>query len=524
LNGAENLLQTLVQSGVEVCFANPGTSEMQLVSAIGNSTDMRAILCLFEGVAAGAADGYGRMKGKPALTLLHLSSGFANSMANQHNAKRAHVPLVNMVGDHASYHLQYDSPLTADVGAHARLVSAWVRVAESADDLALAGAQAVQASLQGSGKIATFIAPANYAWEPASTPVSPLQRPERWQVSQETIAATLALLGNGKKTALFLGGHALLEDSLQAAGKIAAACGTRLLCETFPIRLQRGAGRVKVERLPYFSEQAVAELQELEQLILVGAKAPVAFFAYPGKPGWLAPDHCTIHTLADVDQDLCPALHALVQGLGADTAPVVVAEAPSMPAPSGTLTPMAIGQSLCALVPRQAIISDEAVTCGMALFPLTETARAHDWLCLTGGAIGQGLPLALGAAIACPQRKVIALQADGSALYTLQALWTMAREQTDVTVVILNNRSYAILNVELARVQVGVGAGPPSAKTLSMLSLSQPAIDWVELSTGMGVPATRANSAEEFHAQFAAAMNSRGPRLIDAMITQHLPG
>jgi len=528
MNGAESLLHTLVQSGVEVCFANPGTSEMQLVAAIGNSTDMRAILCLFEGVAAGAADGYGRMKGKPALTLLHLSSGFANSMANQHNAMRAHVPVVNMVGDHASYHLQYDSPLTADVAAHARLPSAWVRVAQSANDLALAGAQAVHAAMQGSGKIATFIAPANHAWDAASEAVPPLPRPAREQVSREIIDETLALLRNGKNTALFLGGHALGEESLLAAGRIAAACGVRLLCETFPARLQRGAGRVKVERVAYFSEQAVAQLQSVEQLILVGAKAPVAFFAYPGKPSWLAPDQCTIHTLADVDQDIGPALRALAQALGAAATPVLTAEAPATPAPSGALTPMAIGQSLRTLMPEQAIVSDEAVTCGMALFPLTENAPAHDWLTLTGGAIGQGLPLALGAAIACPQRKVIALQADGSALYTLQALWTMAREQADVTVVLLNNRSYAILNVELARVQVapgvGVGAGPPNAKTLSMLSLSQPDINWVELSTGMGVAATRASSAEEFHEQFAAAMNSKGPRLIEAMVVQQMPG
>ncbi len=530
MNGAENLLQTLVQCGVDVCFANPGTSEMQLVSAIGKNTRMRAVLCLFEGVVSGAADGYGRMKDKPALTLLHLSSGFANSMANQHNAMRAHVPLVNMVGDHASYHLKYDSPLTADVAAHARLCSAWVRVAESANDLALAGAQAVQASMQGGGKIATFIAPANFAWETASEAVPPLPRLERERAGRGIIDETLALLRNGKRTALFLGGHALREESLLASGRIAAACGVRLLCETFPTRLQRGAGRVKVERLAYFSEQAVAQLQDLEQLILVGARAPVAFFAYPGKPGWLVPDHCAIHTLAEVDQDICPALQAVVESLAIEAEPPLAPEGSSEPAPDGALTPMAIGQSLRVLIPDQAIVSDESVTCGMVLFPLTDNARPHDWLTLTGGAIGQGLPLALGAAIACPQRKVIALQADGSALYTLQALWTMAREQADVTVVVLNNRSYAILKFELARVQVGVQVGvqagveSPNAKTLSMFSLGQPDINWVELATGLGVAATQATSAEEFHAQFADAMASKGPRLIEAMVVQQMPG
>jgi acetolactate synthase-1/2/3 large subunit len=377
----------------------------------------------------------------------------------------------------------------------------------------------VQASLQGSGKIATFIAPANHAWDAATQPVPPLPRPAREQVGPEIIEGISALLRNGKSTALFLGGHALREESLLAAGRISATCGVRLLCETFPARLQRGAGRVKVERLAYFPEQAVAQLQGLEQLILVGARAPVAFFAYPGKPGWLTPEHCALHTLADVDQDIGTALHALAQAVGADTEPVLTAKAPSLPVPGGPLTPVAMGQSLCALLPDQAVVSDEAVTCGMALFPLTENARAHDWLTLTGGAIGQGLPLALGAAIACPKRKVIALQADGSAMYTLQALWTMAREHADVTVVLLNNRSYAILNIELAR----VGAGRPTPKTQSLFSMSQPDIDWVEIATGMGVAATRASSAEEFHAQFAAAMSSAGPRLIEAVVIQQMP-
>jgi acetolactate synthase-1/2/3 large subunit len=520
MNGAERLLETLVESGVELCFANPGTSEMQLVSAIGNSEKMRAVLCLFEGVVSGAADGYARMSDKPALTLLHLGSGFSNSMANQHNAKRAHVPLVNIVGDHATYHLQYDSPLTSDVPAHARICSDWTRVSESADDLAASGAQAVQASMKGWGKIATLVAPANHAWEESTqaAPALPLSKPEK--VSATSIAEVAGALSTGKTTALFLGGRALREECLYAAGRIARVSGARILCETFPARVQRGSGRVPVERLPYFAEQAMEHLSGFEQLILVGASAPVSFFAYPGKQSWLTPDNCEVIDLAGVDQDVLSALKDVATAIGATeqavTAPPVPAEQAS---PTGILTPLAIAQSLSQLLPENAIVSDEAATCGLPMFPATENAPPHDWLAITGGAIGQGLPLSLGAAIACPDRKVIALQADGSAMYTVQALWSMARENTDVTVVIMNNRSYAILNIELAR----VGAGQPTPKTLSMLDLSRPDINWVDIAQGMGVPATKATSAEEFHQQFADAMKTRGPQLIEAMVIQEMP-
>jgi len=519
MNGAENLLQTLVAAGVEVCFANPGTSEMHLVAAIGKTEAMRPVLCLFEGVASGAADGYARMADKPALTLLHVGSGFANSMANQHNARRAHVPLVNMVGDHADYHLQYDAPLTSDVPGHAGLVSDLVRVSESPDDLAQAGADAVQASLHGAGRVATFIAPANHAWEEAVEAASPREPAGLESVDEKTLEVVAEALRNGKRTLLFLGGRALREETLAAAGRIAASTGARLRCEVFPARLQRGAGRVPVERLPYFAEKAIEVLADVEQLVLVGAPAPVAFFAYPGKPSWLAPEDCEILTLATVDQDAAAALAAVARRLGASAAPPLSERAPEQPAPTGELSPVAIGQSLTRLLPDDAIVVDEAATCGLGIFPTTARAARHDWLTLTGGAIGDGMPMALGAAIACPDRKVVALQADGSAMYTLQALWSMARERSDVVVVIMNNRSYAILNIELAR----VGAGQPTPKTLSMLDLSRPDLDFVALAKGMGVPATRATTAEEFDAQLSEALSQPGPRLIEAMVVQHMP-
>ena len=519
MNGAERLLETLVDSGVEICFANPGTSEMQLVSAIGNNDDMRAVLCLFEGVVSGAADGYARMTDKPAITLLHVGSGFSNSMANLHNAKRAHVPLVNIVGDHATYHMQYDAPLTSDVPGHARLCSEWVGVSESADDLAVCGAKAVQISMQGWGKVTTLVAPANHAWEESTNRTPALEVPKMEVVSSDVIAEISAALSNGKTTALFLGGRALREESLTAAGLIAKATGARILCETFPARLQRGAGRVPVERLPYFSEQAAEVLSGFEQLVRVGAAAPVSFFAYPGKDSILTPDSCEIFKLAEVDQDTATALQAVAMKLGANVPAETTRAAVEAPPPAGTLTPLAIAQSLAQLMPDHAIVSDEAATCGFPMFPTTVNAPPHEWMTITGGAIGQGLPLSLGAALACPDQKVIALQADGSAMYTVQALWSMARENTDVTVVIMNNRSYAILNIELAR----VGAGQPTPKTLSMFDLSRPDINWVEISHGMGVPATRATTAEEFHQQFAEAIAGKGPRLIEAMVVQQMP-
>ncbi len=373
--------------------------------------------------------------------------------------------------------------------------------------------------MQGWGNIATVVAPANHAWETSLEKAQTYANEDMQAVSDATVSTTASLLSNNKKSALLLGGRALREDSLAAAGLIARATGAQLLCETFPARLQRGCGRVPVERLPYFAEQAAAILAGFEQLILVGAAAPVSFFAYPGKDSVLTAKECEIVTLADVHQNTVTALAAVANRLAADVPAETAGAAPESPPPGGELTPLAIAQCLAQLMPENAIISDEAATCGLPMFPATVNAPAHEWLTITGGAIGQGLPLSLGAALACPDQKVIALQADGSAMYTIQALWSMARENTDVTIVLMNNHSYAILNIELAR----VGAGQPTAKTLSMLDLSHPDINWVEISTGLGVPATRAHTADEFYRQFRDAMKKRGPRLIEAIVVQQMP-
>lgn len=514
MNGAEALIDTLYEAGVEVCFANPGTSEMQLVAAIDRHPTMRAILGLFEGVVTGAADGYGRMADRPAATLLHLGPGLANGLANLHNARRARSPIVNIVGDHATYHLNYDAPLTSDIAGVARPMSDWLAASASPDDLAAQGANAVAAALDYPGKVATLIAPANHAWETATArakPVSPRPAPK---AAAAAIAAAAEALKSGKPAALFLGGMALREAALHEAGRIAAATGARLLCETFPARLQRGAGRVSVERLPYFGEMAAEVLKDIRELIFVGARPPVAFFAYPEKPGWLSPSEARLTTLADPREDATAALAALADRLKApaEHGRAQVPFAPS--APDGKLDPAGIGAALAALMPEHAIVSDEAATAGLALFPMTMGAPRHDWMTLTGGSIGQGLPLGIGAAVARPDRKVICLQADGSAMYTVQALWTMAREDLDVTTIIVNNGSYAILTIELAR----VGAGEAGAKARSLLDLTNPAIDWTAIAKGMGVPAERATTSEGFHAALKAALAVKGPRLVEAVI------
>ena len=513
MNGAESLVATLVASGVEVCFTNPGTSEMHFVAALDKVEGMRAILGLFEGAVTGMADGYGRMKEKPAATLLHLGPGLANGLANLHNARRAATPIVNIVGDHATYHAQFDAPLTSDITGFARPVSAWVHTSMSAKTIASDGARAVQAARAAPGQIATLILPADTAWLEADRAAPPLPVAEPAPVSDAAIDAAAQLLRNGKKTAILMRGAALKPAGLEAAGRIKAKSNARLLCDTFAPRLARGAGRVAIERIPYFAEQMVEFLQSVEQIILVGAKPPVSFFAYPGKPSWCLPEGCRILYLAQPHEDGLGALEALAETIQAPRAAETVKLArPEMP--SGKLNSYAAGQAIGFYLPDNAIVSDEAATAGIGPQVYTASAAPHDWLTLTGGSIGQGVPLGTGAAVACPDRKVVCLQGDGGGMYTLQALWTQAREKLDVTTVIFANHSYAILNIELMR----VGAENPGPKALSLFDLRNPELDWVKLATGMGVEASRATTAEEFADQFATAMKTRGPRLIEAVI------
>jgi acetolactate synthase I/II/III large subunit len=511
MNGAESLLQTLIDCDVEVCFANPGTSEMQLVAAIDKIPGMRPILGLFEGVVTGAADGYGRMADKPAATLLHLGSGFSNGMANLHNAKRAFTPIVNLVGDHATYHLPLDAPLTSDVPGHTALTSDWNRVSQSAQAMAKDGAEAVVAAMQ--GQSANLIVPADHAWTEGGEPVKPLPIPAPEKVSTEVIAEAAQALRSGENCCLFLGGKALREAGLKAVERIAAATGARLISEVFPARIQRGRGRPTIERLPYLGEFAADTIKDVKHLVVIGTKPPVSFFAYPDKPGQLWSEDTSICQLADQQQDQIAALEALADYL--DAAPVDAKEDVALPEiPEGPMTAETVGAVIANLMPENSIVSDEANTSGIFSYGYYDAAAPHDWLTLTGGAIGQGLPVAVGAAVACPDRKVINLQADGSAMYTNQSLWTMARENLDVCVVIFNNSSYAILNLELMR----VGVENPGERARSMLDLSNPGLEWVKIAEGMGVKATQATSTEEFKAQFEEAMTTAGPRLIEVVL------
>ena len=518
MNGAESLLQALTDQGVEVCFTNPGTSEMHFVAALDRQDRMRSILGLFEGVVTGAADGYGRMAGKPACTLLHLGPGLANGLANLHNARRAHTPIVNIVGEHATYHRDFDAPLTSDIHGFAAPVSSWIETISDAADSPRAAAAAVAASRAYPGSIATLIAPADCAWNDASA-AGPVNLPAvagPAAFDAEAVDAAARAVRAGKRVALLLNNGAVTEAALANAGRVASAGAVQLFGDTFIARVPRGAGRVDLPRLPYFAEQALEALAGFDLLVTVGTAPPVAFFAYPGVASELTPTGTEVLRLADAAGDAAGALAALADALGVAGAEAPVmsrSDAASAAAPQGALNPESIAASVARLMPDNAIVVNEAATSGFAIPPLTAGAAPHDWLDLTGGAIGMGIPAATGAAVACPDRKVIGLQADGSAMYTVQGLWTQARENLDVTTIIFNNRKYAILQVEFMR----VGANP-GRKAMDMLDLSRPDLNFTELASGMGVHAARATTAEAFHSALQEALATPGPALIEAML------
>ncbi len=516
MNGAQSLIRTLVNCGVDVCFTNPGTSEMHFVAALDDVPEMRGILGLFEGVVTGAADGYARVSGRPAATLLHLGPGLANGWANLHNARRAFTPLVNIVGDHALPHKQLDAPLESDIEAIARAVSGWVRTSTASDQLALDAADAVTAAREGRGQIATLILPADVSWSEARGPAEPTAPAPAGAPLADRIETVAAALADGQPAGLLVGGRVVRdEEGLVAAARAAAGSGAKLLCETFPAVLARGAGLPAVERLGYLAEFAEMQLAGLRHLVVVDTKEPVSFFAYPGKASVLVPDGCQVHHIAEGDVDPVAALSALADALGAP-ADVARQEAVRPDAPTGDLTAQTMAEALGHLLPEGAIVSDEGNTAGLFVSGATAGCPPHTWLTLTGGSIGQGMPVATGAAVAAGAegRKVVNLQADGSALYTIQSLWTQARENLDVTTVILNNQSYAVLNLELSR----VGAGEPGPAALSMLDLTNPVTDFCAVAQGFGVPAERATDAESFTAALEKALATPGPALVEAIL------
>ncbi|MFO1118173.1 MAG: acetolactate synthase large subunit [Beijerinckiaceae bacterium] len=521
-NGAQALMQTLVNAGVEVCFTNPGTSEMHFVAALDSTPGMRAVLCLFEGVATGAADGYARMAGKPAATLLHLGCGLGNGLANLHNARKGKVPVVNIVGDHATYHVQYDAQLQSDIETVARNVSpGFVRASKSTADLCRDAIDAVEAANGPPGQVATLILPADVSWGDGATPepAATLQRPPA--ADDAAVEAIAAAIRSGGRTAILLGGAALREASLQTAARIAAHSGVKLYAETFPTRMERGAGVPGIERLAYLAEMASLQLKNCDRLILVDCKAPVSFFAYPGKKSYLAPEDCVVQELSSPAQDAGASLRKLAMALGADNVAPAPAPASRPAAPRGKkLTAEKVCKAVGHLLPENAILVDEAITSGLMLSKYTAGAPRHDLLTLTGGAIGQGLPNAVGAAIACPDRPVLALIGDGSSMYTIQSLWTMAREKLNVTTVVFNNASYSVLNVELER----VGAEKIGDKARAQLDLSKPVLNFTQIAEGLGVAAVRATDPEAFTRALERALASRGPHLIEAVVPPTLAG
>ena len=520
-NGAEALVRTLVNSGVEVCFTNPGTSEMHFVAALDSAPQMRAVLCLFEGVATGAADGYARMAGKPAATLLHLGCGLGNGLANLHNARKAKTPVVNIVGDHATYHVPFDAQLQSDIETVARNVSpGFVRTSQRTADLARDAVDAISAALGPPGSVATLILPADVSWGEGGAPETAPPRAKPPAADDESIDAVAQAIRTGGRVALLLGGTALGDEAQIVAARLAAQSGVKLFAETFPARMARGAGLPAIERVAYLAEMATLQLRDFDTLALVDAKPPVSFFAYPGKPSSLTADTTKALTLSAPGQDAFASLRKLAVALGADNArPALVS--PARPgAPRGKLTAEKVCKAVGHYLPDDAILIDEAVSSGLMLPKFTARSPRHDLVTLTGGAIGQALPSAVGAAIACPDRPVVALVGDGSAMYTIQALWTMAREKLNVTAVVFNNAAYAVLKVELER----VGAQQIGPKARAQLDIGSPEMDFSKMAAGMGVDAVRCDTAEGFNQAFARALASPGPHLIEAVAPPTLSG
>ena len=516
MNGADILCDTLLGNGVDLCFANPGTSEMHFVAALDRRPDMRCVLGLFEGVVTAAADGYGRMADKPAATLLHTGPGLANGLANLHNAHRARTPMVNIVGDHAAYHLPFDAPLTTDIESFARPVSAWLRRVTGPDDVGPAAEAAILASRTAPG-VATLILPADAAWGEATcgSRLNVMIPPRSAVPEARILDAVEALRRAGPRAGLLLGGSATRAGALESAGRIAAATGAKLFGEVFIARIEAGQGRVPVQRIPYPVDAALAVLAEIDVLVLVGAPEPVAFFAYPNKPSRLLPAESRALLLGAPHEALGDALAAVADRLGAKARFEVPSVSVLDRMPEGDLTDAAISRSVAMLLPEDAIVIDEGLTSGRDIFNLLKSAPRHDYLMLTGGAIGFGPGVAAGAAIASLGRKVLALQADGSGLYTLQGLWTQAREKLDVVTVIYANRAYAILQQEMRN----VGVKDFGVNARRMMQLDDPALDWVALANGMGVEGASVESAEGFHAVLDYALNRPGPFLIEAVMT-----
>lgn len=516
MNGAESLVNTLVDEGVDICFANPGTSEMHFLAALENPR-MRSVLCLYEGVATGAADGWYRMRRAPAATLLHLGPGLANGLSNIHNAKRAGSGMVNIIGEHATAHLKYDAPLASDIEGLARPLSHWVRRTISSNTLAGDAVAAVEQASDRPGKIATLILPGDTSWGEVTVPAGSFARsgvPVAGVPDAAAVERIAAILRSGEPTFIILAGNACFGPALEWAGKVAAKTGARIGTQFFTARIERGAGRVPLERLPYAVPQAVEFLKAFKHIVTVETGEPVAFFSYPGKPSLLKQPDCQVHCLAAADEDSTAALEMLAEAVGAHGLAPVRQPFIDKGAPSGALNPLSIAHVLASAMPENAILVDESLTTGRETMGHTAGAVPHDTIQNMGGSIGYGTPVATGAALASPDRRVVCIVGDGSAMYTIQSLWTQAREQLNVTTVIFANRSYQILKAEYAN----MGFGAPGPQALAMIDIDRPTIDWLAMGKSMGVPAVSVGSAEEFFTAMQRCNATPGPSLIEVRL------
>lgn len=515
MNGARSLIQSLLNAGVDVCFANPGTSEMHLVQAMDAEPAFRGVLCLFEGVCTGAADGYARIAGKPAVTLLHLGPGLGNGIANLHNARRAASPIINLVGNHTLDHEVLDAPLTSDIGTLAKNVSSWIKTDSTAESLAADGLAALTAVMQktpgSKGQIATLIIPADACWGPAAA-IAPFvgRMPDIVQSNADVTQISDRLT---PRSLILLDKDGLLPAAREAAAKIAQQVGCRVAMTAFPARIDSGPGSPIIERLPYFPEQVQKALQGVDYILLAGASEPVSFFAYPGTPSKLTPVGCDLQVLAAGHEDVVGALQALMRELKAGSATPDRYTSAVFDVPTGKLSTRAVATLIAQQMPEGSILCGDSGG-GAAVLQPAQQLKAHTWLNLTGGSIGQGGPAAVGAAIAAPDAQVFALLGDGASMYTIQALWTQARERLAVITVIFNNQRYGILETEYLRLgvnEIGQHAG-------ALFALSEPNIHFADLAGGLGVVGHRVDTCEAFQTVLGEALQRDGPTLIEVML------
>lgn len=514
MNGAESLVATLVSGGVNVCFANPGTSEMHFLKALDNPA-MRSVLVLYEGIATGAADGYYRMKDSPACTLLHLGPGLANGLSNLHNARRASSAIVNIVGEHSTSHLKYDAPLTSDIEGIARPICHWVRRTDTVKSVGVDAASAIAASRSFPGIISTLILPGETSWSDGGAAVTTHAQPAPLKKPEPLLVDHIArILQSGEQTLLVLAGRALRTKTLELAGRIAAKTGCRLASQFFSARVERGAGRVPVERIPYFVDAAIPFLKGVKHIITVETGEPIAFFSYPGKPSKMKPDDCSVHPFVEEDEDSYAGLEMLAEAVGALKTTAKLQERTQQAVPTGKLDPKSIALTIAAALPENAILVDESLTTGRESFGLTAGAAPHDQIQNMGGSIGFSIPASVGCALACPDRRVICMVGDGSAMYTIQGLWTQAREGLNVTTLVFANRKYQILKTEYAN----MGVGSPGPRALSMMEIDKPVIDWVAMGKSMGCHTARVEDAEGFFKAMQDSFKTPGPSVIEVVL------